>query len=244
MTFGPIPLPIQSGDGSDSTITFLGSHAGGNDLAIKTGSASRTLEAKRDGILLDQTDALDGLPAVGSAVVAQAFGLNTSLLTTEYQPIDHVPTYVMVNLPAAATVTGAMFFLTTAGVYTPSVDENRVALYSYDANTGVVTRLKISDDNPSLWVAPAGLRAEPFTTPIELPAGIYFIGFEYGASTTTTHPAMAAAPPVVFATCSEIDLPNGGKTYAVDRVNNTLPASANLLTEADPESGRPWIALY
>jgi hypothetical protein len=241
IVIGVLPNLIQTGDGADSTLVALGSHAGGNDLAIRLGSANRQVEIMGDGVLLNEDYAVDGLKGAGSQIFAQSYGLNSSLLTTEVEPIQAVPRYVMVNVAGRKTAIGVSFFLTTVGSFVDA-DGNEFALYSF--NAGVLTRLAISADDSAPWKGAAGLVQVPFLQSVDLEPGIYFVGYEWHSGAVTTPPKMAAAPNTIFATCSTLDLPSGGRTNADDRVNSTLPASVTMATQTDPTSDRTWVALY
>jgi hypothetical protein len=241
MGFAVIPYILQSGGGSDSKIVFPGSAAGGNDLVFSIGDGNKELEIKNSGALLDAGDAVEGLQAAGSEIVAQSFGLNTSLLTAEFTVASTV--FVsMVNLPVSKLLTGIKFIQTQQGVYTATGD-NRLGLYTLSGSNLLL--VASTANNGDLWKDVAvALHAEPFSTPYFAKAGIYWVGMIHTRTVESTAPKIAAAPNTFSGIMSDLDLPNSGKTFGVATYINTLPSTIDMDAEVIGAQGRPWFALY
>lgn len=238
-------LLLADDDAANPTLIIPGAAVGGADVALTTPAGGAQLTAKRTGTLLDDGDLLDGLKGAGSVLLAQSFGLNTAMLSSEYTLNNTVPTMVMVNVPMDGPISGVKFILTTTAVYTAAAN-NFVGLYSYDPATGDLTRIAISADNANLYTDGANtLHAEPFAAAVSVAAGTYFAAFSFNISGFTTLPAIAAAPQILTlaGVAGRIDLPNNGRTYGVFTGTSTLPTSINMSAVA-VSTARPWVALY
>ena len=241
VSFYVIPFILQSGDGSDSKIVFPGSAAGGRDLVLAIGGANREAKIERDGTLAHADDLLDGLKGAGSSLIAQSHGQTTSMPSATFTVPPNSPCFVMVNIPINTPVTGAMFVQTTTGVYTAS-PENRIGLYSFDGTQ--LTLIASSADNGNLWKGAANsLVLVPFSAPVNVVAGTYWIGFTYNRTSPITSPQIAAAPNVISGAFSTIDLPNSGAiaTYGASAPGATLPTTVTGMSANTP---RYWFGLY
>jgi hypothetical protein len=237
-------LPIfQVSDGSKAVVQFPGAHAGGQDLAIDVGDTPKVVTVKRDGTLLDEYDALEGISIAGSGIVAQSYGINSSMLTTSYALLDGTAYFVMVNCPCSCPIIGVKFIQWVQGVFTAD-NTNQVGLYSRSG--GTLTLIASSSNNGNLWKgATDSIVAEPFSSPVDITPGAYWIGFVFNRSAVTTNPEIAAAPTVVTARCSMLDLPNSGVTYGlVAGGGSTVLPSSQAMSGLTSSLARPWLALY
>lgn len=132
-----------------------------------------------------------------------------------------------VYIPEAAPITNFNTFIQTRGVYV-STGYNGVGLYSKDITTGVLTLIASSTTSTTIWASPVGLLTVPFSVPITLPTGVYFLATLYQRSSETTAPAlyMQAAGSLVVG----MDFPNSLKLTAVENSITSLPATISSTT--------------
>jgi hypothetical protein len=236
-----VPPIFGVGDGSKGAFTLVGNANNGQDLHIELGSAPKTVTLKRSGTLLDDADAAFGITVAGSALIAQSNGLNTAILTAITNMTSATLQLVMVNVPAAVTVTGIAFMQSTQGVYT-ATNYNGVGLYSYNG-AGTLTLIASSTNNGNIWKTVSGtFHQEPFSATVDLVAGVYWMAALWNGTTITTTPALlSSADGQAMATT--LDFPSNAKTYGTVGAQTTLPASQAFSGVAG-DLKRMWFALY
>jgi hypothetical protein len=147
----------------------------------------------------------------------------------------------MVQVVAAAAITGIAFVQVTQGAYTAD-NTNQVGLYSYAA--GTLTLIPSSTNNGNLWKQPRGtFKKEPFSAAVDVTPGVYFLGFLWNNSAPGITPTIAAAAPSVDGVTAVLDLPLSGKTYGVLLAQTNLPAS-QAMSGINSTGAHPWLALY
>lgn len=139
-----------------------------------------------------------------------------------------------IYLPIAQTLTGVFFLQAVQGVYT-AADENRVGLYSYSG--GTITLIASSANNGNLWKnANNTWNKEPFSVPISVAAGLYFVGGTYNNSAQTTAPRLGASLTSLALTSLTMDFTNNARLSASGVGFTNLPSSVVLggLANAQP----------
>lgn len=182
------------------------------------------------------------LRCMGSDILALTMNSYGVPPTVSRNMTDNAGDYAAIYIPRTMTITGARFFMQVQGNYTAD-QNNYVALYSYNASTGVADRVAISDNNGDVWKATLrSFFSVPFHDQYIAAPGVYFIGVLYNNSAQVTAPALLYN--TGYATSAMLfGLPNSGKTSFNTGSNNTLPTSITLSVASNNTSSM-WAALY
>jgi hypothetical protein len=188
---------------------------------------------------VSQDNSLISYRALGATILAQNGDFAQANTSNTF--VSQAARFAFFYLEQGITATGLRMLCRVVGVYTPN-NFNGVALYSFVG--GVITRIAISADIPTLWsgTAAGSIISAPFTAPINLLPGIYFVGLLYNTSAQTTAPQIDYF--TTFATNKSLALFTGNValTYTL-AAQTTLPASATVAS-LTAVSSWPWLALY
>lgn len=223
-------------------LVALGSvQPGGADLHFDLGGAPKSLTVKSDTTIVGAADMQLGLADAGSGIIAQSFGLNSAMITSDMSPTNGSAFFVMVQILAAATATGIAFCQVLQGSYTAN-NTNQVGLYSYSG--GTATRIAVSANNGNLWKGLSdSFNQEPFVTPVDITPGVYFMAIIYNNIGFVTNPKIAAAAAAPTGLYARLDLPNSAATYASIAGQTALPAT-QAMSGVGGSGAHPWLALY
>ncbi|HYH14139.1 MAG TPA: hypothetical protein VD794_02900, partial [Flavisolibacter sp.] len=115
---------------------------------------------------------IDQMRALGSNIKAQAvYFTNPHEATTNTALSDGQARLIAMHLPSAQTITGALLYTATAGVFTADAF-NGAALYRESG--GVLTQVAITANDAGIWTS-AGIKEVAFTTPYAASAGVYYL---------------------------------------------------------------------
>lgn len=178
--------------------------------------------------------------AMGSAMKGQALTGNLAMATTNFTVLDANFRGYAVYVPKDATITGIKVWQRAQGNFTAD-NNNRVGLYSESG--GVLTLIASSTNDGTLWQSVAnGVLTIPFSSPIALAAGKYYIGMLANWSGVTTSPTLAMA--VAWgASQGGGDFTNNNRLNFAITSQTDLPASITL--SATTLVANPvWAILY
>lgn len=190
---------------------------------------------------LSQSTADQILAALGSALLCQSYDSAINVNDTDFAA-TMVSGRMYLNavlLTEPAVVTGAVFRVAAAGVYTAAATGNRVGLYQVDeAGTGL-TRLAQSATDGVLFKT-VGVIQKPFTAPVTIESGLYFAALMWYASATTSAPRRSALTSVAPGVTNPLLT---GKPQRASYYDGTeMPATiAGFGTTLSPLS---WAGLY
>lgn len=184
-----------------------------------------------------------GFQALGSTIKGINLGLPVfysvgaaAVLTNG--AVRFVPYY----LANAATITGVKFYQANTASYTGN-NYNGVGLYSYSG--GTLTLVASSTNSASFWINTINTWvSKPFSSPYSAPAGVYYIGMMFSASSAPTPPQTLAGSTVNvgFAT---VDFTNSAKIAGVSNTGLTaLPSPTIAMSSINSTTNVPSIYLY
>ena len=134
-----------------------------------------------------------------------------------------------VYVPKDITAVGVSWYQAVQGVVTvPGSNYNGVALYSYNAGTLTLVASSTSDTTTTTaigWKQAVGWAKTAFSTPVSIPAGVYFIGAFYNVTTATTTPQVGVQTAVTNALVNSIDLTNSAKLNSTITFTTAAPAT-------------------
>jgi hypothetical protein len=143
------------------------------------------------------------------------------------------------------TVTGVRWYQATNGVYTAAASGTGVALYSYSA--GTIT-LVASSSNQTIFSSSYGsastFRTASFTSTYNASPGVYYIGFCWNPSATTTGPALGVSTQIGVAAGSTYDYTNSAAIAMVRNSIGALPSSQALSGMSGAIQTLYYLALY
>lgn len=194
-------------------------------------------DSQSNGLSFTYQDQLDGaVRSAPSTLLASSIPLQS--VTTGAALTDGRHQFAAVYLPYAATVTGVMWELTTNGVYTPD-NENSVGLYSSDGTN--LNRVALSANVGTTFSAGAAVYSTAFSTPYSAAAGVYWVGFLWNSSATTTAPQLARMACRAGLTNAGM---SGGITLAGYVSGKSVQASSYTWATVTNSASLIWAALY
>lgn len=247
--------PKQLGTGTRNATKFLRDDGVWENDALKAPLASPTLTgtpaaptaalgtnttqlATTEFIFANTDYDLRLLQALGSTIKAVPIWGG---MTHSGTMVDAQAWFFPVYLPTAATITGIKFFQITQGSYTAD-QNNYVALYTYSA--GTMTQVAISTNNGNVWKGTTGTMVSvPFTSTYAAAAGVYYIGYLWNASATTTAPIIGCNISTITSAGVEFDFTNSAKLSCLISAQTALTTPITIST-LSRTSTRPWGALY
>lgn len=179
---------------------------------------------------------------LGSVLLAQTLGMSAGVINlATATPIDQQIIFMPVYLPKPATITGAKWYQSTAGVYTAN-NYNGVGLYSYSG--GTLTLVASSTDDGNIWKS-SGYQSKAFSGTYAAVEGIYFIAIIYCRSAVSTAPQWGRTDGVLAAGVSSVDFTNSAKLGCNITAQTSLPASQAMSgLSANGTASRLWLAIY
>ena len=219
-----------------------------NSLSAFTGSSVAKLAVDSSGNVLTVANGFDSkldlYAGLGSTTKAESPFYSTTTVngtasTTNFQfNIQAIP------IPSTATITGVKWYQGTNGVYTSTAGTS-VALYTYSA--GTIT-LVASSSNQSIFSSSYGSattwRTASFTSTYTATPGIYYIGFCWNPSATTTAPTLGTSPQISLAVGSTYDYTNSAAVAMVRNSLGTCPSSQALSGMSAAVQTLYYLALY
>lgn len=185
------------------------------------------------------TDIL-AIEALGGTLKGLPVGSNLTDITTTQTMVDGQLRLLAFWVPRSCTITGAKILLSTAGVFTAD-NNNRLGLYTLSGTT--LTLVASSANNANLWKATAdAVSAAAFSTPYAATAGLYYVGWLFNNSATTTDPVQRAFPALTSG-LNSLDLTAGLKLSGVLTGQTDLPSTQDLVAVSGASS-RPFLYLY
>jgi hypothetical protein len=183
------------------------------------------------------------LMAFESPLLAQAFDSSMAVNTTDWALAMTDARFIVsaLLLPEPAVVTGAAFYVQTAGVYTADAN-NKVGLYTLAMDGLNLERLAMSASDGNMWKT-AGMIQKPFSAPLSLESGVYWAAVLWNASATTTAPKL-----VTQTTIDDLLVNPLLPTTTVGRslllaTQTDLPATASLAAMTNSTSTH-WLGFY
>lgn len=183
------------------------------------------------------------LRALGSGLIAQTFDSSLAQDATQQAQdmINGRATFPAILLPEPAVITGIAYYVLTAGSFTASGLNNKVALYQLNAAGDTIDRLATTNDNGNIWRT-AGLIQQPFTAPVTLEAGLYWTAARWQASSVTTPPNLACLTPLNASLANPL-IDSAGIQRCWIRDTSDLFAST-LISNLSPSGRIYWFGLY
>jgi len=169
-----------------------------------------------------------GQQALGSTIKSVGLGFpNLSSATSSAVLTSGTMRFIAIYLPKSDSLTGVKWMQTTIGNYTAN-NENRIALYTY--NAGTLTLVASSTNDGTLWsTATTGtMGSKAFTSKYYANAGLYFIGLLWSASATTNAPSLAISTNL-GSVVNTSDFTNSGRISCTTNTT-TIPSSISLST--------------
>lgn len=167
-------------------------------------------------------------------------GVSLADVNTVPPLVDGRVYFAAVDLPYAATLTGARFLMNQQGSYTAD-NNNRIGLYTYSA--GTLTLVASSTNNGNLWKAAVNsLISEPFSSTYVAAASLYYVAFVYNNSAQTTAPTLGAKPDTYINVSLEVDLTNSAKITGYV-AGADIPSSQSM-SGLTTNVSRFWVGLY
>ena len=194
--------------------------------------------------------ALTGLqyPIHPFVALGKLMGWNIINTALSNNPLDYASTNFFVNQQAAfqivylpdCTATGIQWFRSVAAAYTPN-NFNGAALYSFN-NTTTITQVAISANSSNGFTTASTLAQFPFTAPVAITAGLYYIAFLYCYSAKTQDPVFKGVPGHI----SELNtlLPVQYNPFFSVASRTTLPATQTITGQTVGYSPPPACAVY
>ena len=192
-----------------------------------TASLSNRINSKLNTSSFDWIITL-GQQALGSTIKSVGLGFpNLSSATSSAVLTSGTMRFIAIYLPKSDSLTGVKWMQTTIGNYTAN-NENRIALYTY--NAGTLTLVASSTNDGTLWsTATTGtMGSKAFTSKYYANAGLYFIGLLWSASATTTAPSLAISTNL-GSVVNTSDFTNSGRISCTTNTT-TIPSSISLST--------------
>lgn len=181
---------------------------------------------------------------LGCPMVAETIGQKLMYSNVSTNLVDGQIKYTALYLPKFEVLDGIRVYVRVAGSYTAD-NNNRVGLYSYNTNTGLLTLVASSANNATLWTSAANAgQTINFTTPYNGSPGIYVVAFIYNNSAQVTAPAISSGVALNNASMASTayGFSNSAKLYGTS-TGTDLPATINM--SAITASTIPsWIAIY
>ena len=129
--------------------------------------------------------------ALGSTIIAENVDGNLGIASNTLALVNQRAYFIGVYVENTSTISGIKWRQTTTGAYTAS-NANKVGLYSYNKNNGVITRVAVSDDTPGLWRAGTTvLGSQTFSSSYNALPGLYYSAFVWTSNGATTAPVLA-----------------------------------------------------
>lgn len=181
---------------------------------------------------------------LGCVMVAETVGQKLMYSNVSTALVDGQIKYVAVCLPKFEVLDGIRVYVRVLGSYTGD-QNNRVGLYSYNINTGLLTLVASSANSATLWTSAANAgQTIPFSASYNASPGIYFVAFIYNNSAQTTAPSLASGIALNNAAMGSTayGFTNSAKLYGTS-TGTDLPATINMsaiTTSLIPS----WVAVY
>jgi hypothetical protein len=188
--------------------------------------------------LVDQINAdfagsemLESYALLGSKIASTSLAVHTpsNIATSGTSLTSGTAIFSATYVPKDSTITGVSWYQITQGaVTTVGANYNGVALYSYNAGVLTLVASSAADTTttatgPNIgWKSPVGWAKTAFSTPVSIPAGIYFIGAFYNV-TTGTAPAIGTQT-TVASLVNNVDFTNSAKILSTATFT-ALPAT-------------------
>lgn len=181
---------------------------------------------------------------LGCPMVAETIGQKLMYSNVSTALVDGQIKYTALCLQKFEVLDGIRVYVRVLGSYTAD-NNNRVGLYSYNTNTGLLTLVASSANNATLWTSAANAgQTINFTTPYNASPGIYVVAFIYNNSAQVTAPALASGIALNNLTMASTayGFTNSAKMYGTS-TGTDLPATINM--SAITASVIPsWVAIY
>lgn len=181
---------------------------------------------------------------LGCVAVAETVGQKLMYSNVSTALVDGQIKYTAVCLPKFEVLDGIRVYVRVLGSYTGD-QNNRVGLYSYNINTGLLTLVASSANSATLWTSAANAgQTIPFSASYNASPGIYFVAFIYNNSAQTTAPSLASGIALnnVAMGSTAYGFTNSAKLYGTS-TGTDLPATINMsgITASLIPS---WVAIY
>lgn len=185
-----------------------------------------TVKERIGALEIEQESGVAIMTALGCPIKAQSLGDNIFLGSTANGPTDRRLTFQAVYIKQEMELTGVYLLQSANGNFTADAF-NGVALFSYSA--GTLTQIAISTNDGDWWKQGANKVCKvPFTSPITVQAGVYFIGSIYSNS------AQVASPTFFQSTANNADpaiigsLTNSAKVRGYIASQSTISSSYDM----------------
>jgi hypothetical protein len=185
------------------------------------------------------------LTATGSPIQLQVAGVNLSMATGTVALTSGQVRYLPVYNPNPRIVNGVIVGLRTAGVFTVA-NFNGAGLYSLDSSNGVLTEIAETANDASFLTSGFVNKQLPFTSPVNIGVGDFYIAILYNSSAQTTAPALSGSASINTQLIPLALSPNNIKIYGARSAQNTLALSVNSsdIIALPSNTGIVWAALY
>ena len=182
--------------------------------------------------------------SLGSGIQSVCLGCHTPLMIqfAGLALTSQTAYFVAVYLPKAMTVTGAVWFQYTQGVYTAS-NYNGVGLYSQSAGTLTLQASSANDGDTYKQTAATYIKT-PFSSTYSAAAGTYYVCFLHSRSATTTAPAIGYGIAFSNAAVSSVDFTNSNKLISTLASQTALPTPTQAASGLTATTNPIWCALY
>ncbi len=241
---------IKVTNNNSAAFTWLvsGSVVDAEDVAITALDNDRVYEFKSDGtnwkaIGDRERSTIAAYQDLGSEIKGENIGWTFYNITagSASAVVDNVARYAAIDIPETRTITGVMFWLTLSGVYTAD-QTNQVGIFTKSIG-GTMTLLASSADNPNLYKGTVNaMTKEPFTSPITLPRGRYYVGLLLNYSSASTPPQIGIVTAGLTNETS-MDFTNSNFLIGQKSATNSLPATITASTIAG-NTVRHWVGVY
>jgi hypothetical protein len=133
--------------------------------------------------------------------------------------------FIAVYLPKAQTITGVKWWQSVQGNYTAD-NENRIGLYTYSGGNMTLVASTLNDAN--LWSTAVNnsMGSKAFSTTYSASAGLYYIGFVWNASATTTAPSIGSGTAIVINIADFTNSAKIGSTFNMTALPSSLAQSS------------------
>jgi hypothetical protein len=177
------------------------------------------------------SEMLEAFTLLGSKFASTSLGVHTpsNISATGTALTSGTAIFSANYVPKDSTITGVYWYQMTQGVVTvPGTNYNGVALYSYNPLTGGLSVVASSTSDTTTttaigWKQAVGWAKTPFSAPVTIPAGVYFIGAFYNVTTATTAPQVGTQT-TVASLVNNMDFTNSAKILSTATFT-TLPAT-------------------
>lgn len=211
------------------------------DAGIAAATARRvSRRASRSALRESTVDQM--VKAFGSSLIAQTYDSSINVNDTEYADLllDNALIFAALLVVEPVLVTGIVFRISTAGVYTADAN-NKVGLYGLQEDGVGLDLLASSANDGNLWKT-AGLIQKPFTAPVAIASGIYWGATVVNWSAVTTTPKWSALTTVNAVMLNPL-MPAEQRSAGFFG-HSDLPATFDVGTNGGPGATLTWLGLY